>query len=159
MTSNEAQRIVSIIGSAWTHKQWGTDQISLWANAIATLDYEPAHRAVEEMVSNEKWPPTVATLNEYMRVALGEVRAELPATHGCDGSAWIEASVGMVPCPICNPMLADIFQSSDKIRQWKNGAKVTTLTTLTDVPASCVPSTREDPNDPVRRRPVKAIRL
>jgi len=158
MNRQETAQMLHIFHTAY-RTEITADIESLWANVFALHDSATAADAARAWVLSEQYFPTPAGFATYVRAASNDARSLAPATHGCDGSAWIETSDKMVPCPVCNPILDDILRSPEKWQRWRDGVHPSKLTDITDVPANCVPSDREDPNDPIRRRPVKAIRL
>ena len=161
MNRQETARVLHIFHTVY-RTEITEDMESLWSNVFAAVDPAVVTAAAKDWILTEKWWPTPAEFSTYMRAARSESQAALPATHGCDGSGWIDhPDIGLDPCPTCNPALTAIFAESALVDRWRNGEAIGRLVDPNRYPSvpTCKPTVREDPQDPIRRRPVKAIRL
>jgi hypothetical protein len=151
MTEAEAWRIIGVLVNETTG--WNDDatemyaaEIVLWSDADAAM---AAIRNVCRMWMDRSRPP-FAVVDEAYR---NEIR-ERSAAHGinperaiCDGTGWTHTGQ---PCPRCNPYLAIIFQSPERLIRWRNGTPIKHLVDLDGLPVqTCQPLGLIDPEDPI----------
>lgn len=150
MTDEQAWAVVTVLVNETTG--WNDDaaemyhaEIILWSDGDAAL---AAARNVCRMWMDRSRPP-FAVIDEAYRNEIRERSAAMAPRERalCDGTGWTHQAL---PCPRCNPYLAIIFQSPERLIRWRNGTPIKHLVDLDGLPvAACQPSGMIDPEDPL----------
>ena len=151
MTDEEAWVIVGVLSNETTG--WNDDaaemyhaELVLWSDAAAAMQ---AVRNVGRTWMERSRPP-FAVIDEAYRNEIRDRSAAMGLTQGrplCDGTGWRD---DRTPCPGCNPYLAIIFQSPERLIRWRNGVPIKHLVDLDGLPVTpCRPTDMVDPQDPI----------
>jgi hypothetical protein len=153
VNAEETVIALRVLSAAYGHVEPSPDTVELWGNVFAGDDATLVLQGIREWVLTETYWPTPADMRRYMRQARIENQTALPPTRTCDGTGWREIEEGLIPCNVCNPVLAEVFADRHKLDRWRGGTPADKLvnTDMTVVPvAYCQPDTvHEDPNDPI----------
>jgi hypothetical protein len=152
MTEEEAWRIIGVLSNETTG--WNDDAADMYANEIMLWSDAGAAMAAVRNVCHvwmDRSRPPFAVIDEAYRVEIRERSAAIGTGHErplCDGTGWITEHT--VPCPRCNPYLAIIFQSPERLIRWRNGTPIKHLVDLDGLPvAACQTTNMIDPEDPI----------
>lgn len=160
MNREEANLLVRQAAAPFTSTEITQDLVDMWANAFYDNDPILVHDAINQWIATEDWFPTIAGLRAIMRQIARGQRAIAPRGSRCDGTGWIENSDrASHPCPQCNPALFGVFSDPDKLRKYRDGIPLSSLTDdvipmngtqqyVGTFPSTCLRSVRPDEQDP-----------
>ena len=157
------------------HTVYGTeiteDLELLWWNMHQQTDANVMAEAAKTWAVTEKWFPKPAEIIETIRKVQANRRHTGPTGSHCDGTGWEEAGErSSSPCPACNPILHAVFSDPVAMGEYRDGKPLSSISddvmsqngtfhAVDKMPTACKQTDREDPYDPVRRRPVDQIRV
>jgi hypothetical protein len=160
MNRDEANVIIRMAAATYPNVDVTEDMVDMWANAFWDNDPHIVKNSVEQWILTETWFPTIAAVRSIMRQTAQGQRAIAPRGSRCDGTGWIENSDrASHPCPQCNPALFGVFSDPDKLRKYRDGIPLSSLTDdvipmngtqqyVGTFPSTCLRSDRPDEQDP-----------
>lgn len=125
MTKNEMVQIMAVISAAYPRfydKQTEADKIAalrLWYRHFEYVDYDVMLKAVDAIISKNKFPPAIAEIYEKLNIVLGvydmtETEAwsfVLKIIRG--GQTDYQRKFELLP-----PIIQDTLGSADKLKEW-----------------------------------------
>lgn len=161
MNKQEAQSVLRMCAGVYPNTEVTADMLEMWTNGFALADARDVAAAVDDWILTNEWWPTVAGIRDIMRSRAHGNRAIAPSGSHCDGTGWVQSTDrASHPCPQCNPVLFNVFQSPTLLRQYRAGFSLASLSESVklvagvleydgQMPNSCGVSDRVDPADPI----------
>ena len=125
MTKNEMVHIMAVITAAYPRfydKQTETDKIAalrLWYRHFEYVDYDVMLKAVDAVISKNKFPPAIAEIYENLNIVLGIYDMTETEAWSCvlkiirSGQSDYQRQFELLP-----PIIQDTLGSSDKLKEW-----------------------------------------
>lgn len=125
MTKNEMVQIMAVISAAYPRfydKQTEDDKIAalrLWYRHFEYVDYDVMLKAVDAVISNNKFPPTIAEIYEKLNIVLGVYGMTETEAWSCvlkiirGGQTDYQRKFELLP-----PIIQDTLGSAYKLKEW-----------------------------------------
>lgn len=125
MTKNEMVQIMAVISAAYPRfydKQTETDKIAalrLWYRHFEYVDYNVMLKAVDAVISKNKFPPAIAEIYEKLNIVLGIYDITETEAWSCvlkiirRGQTDYQRQFELLP-----PIIQDTLGSADKLKEW-----------------------------------------